>query len=121
MSATTTPLFDIQALARAIERRDADGQAELYAPDAVLTTIDATTGPSNPAVLRGREAIGASLADVCSRDMTHEVRFAVQSGERAAISVECRYADGVRVHCMATFQLRDGVIAEQTTVQAWDA
>ena len=121
MSATTTPLFDIQELARAIERRDADGQAELYAPDAVLTTIDATTGPSHPAVLRGREAIGASLADVCSRDMTHEVRFAVQSGERAAISVGCRYADGVRVHCMATCQLRDGRIAEQTTVQAWDA
>ena len=121
MSATTTPLFEIQELARAIERRDAAGQAELYAPDAVLTTIDATTGPSNPAVLRGREAPIASLADVCSRDLTHEVRFAVQSGERAAISVECRYADGVRVHCMATFQLRDGVIAEQTTVQAWDA
>ena len=121
MSATTTPLFDLDGLARAIEARDAAGQAAYYAPDAVLTAIDATTGPSNPSVLRGREAIGASLDDVCSRDMTHEVRFAVQSGDKGAISVGCRYADGLRVHCMATFQVRDGLIAEQTTVQAWDA
>ena len=121
MSATTTPLFDLDGLARAIEARDATGQAALYAPDAVLTTIDATTGPSNPSVLRGREAIGASLDDVCSRDMTHEVLFAVRSGDKAAISVGCRYADGTRVHCMATLTLRDGRIAEQTTVQAWDA
>ena len=121
MSVTTTPLFDLDGLARAIEARDAAGQAALYAPDALLTTIDATTGPSNPSVLRGREAIGGSLDDVCSRDMTHEVRFAVQSGDKAAISVGCRYADGMRVHCMATLKLRDGLIAEQTTVQAWDA
>jgi hypothetical protein len=45
----------------------------------------------------------------------------VQAGDRAAIAVGCRYADGVRVHCMATLALRDGLIAEQTTVQAWDA
>jgi len=117
----TTPAFDLAALARAIEARDAAGQAALYAPGAVLTTIDATTGPSDPSVLRGREAIGAMLDEVCSRDMTHEVRFQLQAGDRAAIAVGCRYADGVRVHCMATFALRDGLIAEQTTVQAWDA
>ena len=121
MSTLTSPSFDLDALARAIEGRDAAGQAGLYAPDAVLTTIDATTGPSNPTVLRGREAIGAALAEVCARDMTHEVVFSVESGDRAAIGVACRYADGLRVHCMAALELRDGLIAAQTTTQAWDA
>ena len=77
MSATTTPAFDLDgALPARSRRRDAAGQAALYAPDAVLTTIDATTGPSDPAVLRGRDAIGAMLDEVCARDMTHEVVFA---------------------------------------------
>jgi len=120
MSAVTTPAFDLDSLVRAIERRDAAAQASAYAPDAVLTTIDATTGPSRPAVLRGREAIGAALADVCSRDMTHEVVFSVQSRDRAALAVACRYADGTRVHCAAMLELRDGLIAGQTTTQAWD-
>jgi hypothetical protein len=121
MSTITTPAFDLGGLCRAIEGRDAAGQAAAYAPDAVLTTVDATTGPSAPSVLRGREAIGAMLDEVCARDMTHEVVFSVQSGDRAAIAVACRYADGLRVHCAATLELRDGLIVAQTTTQAWDA
>ena len=121
MSTLITPAFDLDALCRSIEARDAAGQAAAYAADAVLTTIDATTGPSAPSVLRGRDAIGALLGEVCARDMTHEVVFSVHSGDRAAIAVACRYADGTRVHCSATLELRDGLIAAQTTTQAWDA
>ena len=121
MSAVTTPAFDLDGLRRSIEARDAAAQAAAYAPDAVLTTIDATTGPSAPSVLRGRDAIAAMLDEICARDMTHEVVFAVQSGDRAAIAVACRYADGLRVHCSATLELRDGQIVAQTTTQAWDA
>ena len=121
MSTATTPAFDLDGLCRAIEARDAAAQAAAYAPGAVLTTIDATTGPSAPSVLRGRDAIRAMLGEVCARDMTHEVVFSVGSGDRAALAVACRYADGMRVHCSATLELRDGLIAAQTTTQAWDA
>ena len=119
MSTTTTP--SLADLPRAIRERDAAGQAALYAEDAVLTTIDAEHGPSNPLVLRGRAAIAEALADVCARDMTHEVMSFVHDGEQASVGVACRYADGIRVHCIGAMRLRDGQIVEQTTVQAWDS
>jgi hypothetical protein len=117
--ATTTPA--LADLPRAIQERDAAAQAALFADDAVLTTIDAEPGPSNPLVARGREAIADSLAEVCARDMTHEVTFFVNDGEQASIGVSCRYPDGVRVQCLGAMRLRDGKIAEQTTLQAWDS
>ena len=120
MSSTTTAPA-LADLPRAIRERDAGAQAALYADDAVLTTIDAEHGPSNPLVLRGRAAIAEALADVCARDMTHDVTFFVHDAELASVGVACRYADGLRVHCLATMRLRDGLIAEQTTVQAWDS
>jgi ketosteroid isomerase-like protein len=121
MSTIVTDAPGLADLARAIEARDAAAQKALYADDAVLTTIDAEHGPSNPDVARGKDAIGAQLADVCSRDMTHEVAFFVHGGDRAAIAVNCRYPDGTRVVCQATLTLRDGKIAEQVTLQAWDS
>jgi hypothetical protein len=117
-SATALTLAD---LPDAIEDRDAAAQASLFADDAVLTTIDAEHGPSTPVVLRGRPAIAESLAEVCARDMTHGVTFFVNDGERASVGVACRYPDGVRVQCLGALRLRDGRIAEQTTVQAWDS
>ena len=121
MPSTTIAGLDLEALTRAIEGRDAAAQTAFYADDAVLTTIDSQHGPSAPAVLRGRDEIGAGLAEVCARDMTHAVVFAVGDGDRAAVAVDCRYPDGVAVRCHATLALRDGRIVEQTTVQAWDS
>ena len=79
MSTVTTPA--LSDLPRAIEDRDAGTQSALYTEDAVLTTIDADHGPSNPVVARGRTAIAASLAEVCARDMTHEVTFFLHDGD----------------------------------------
>jgi hypothetical protein len=53
--------------------------------------------------------------------MTHRVTDAVQDGDRVAFQVACRYDDGTRVLASTVARLRDGRIAEQTTVQAWDA
>ena len=95
MPSPTIAGLDLDALSRAIEGRDAAAQTAFYADDAVLTTIDSQHGPSDPAVLRGRDEIGAGLAEVCARDMTHTVVFALGDGERAAVAVDCRYPDGV--------------------------
>jgi hypothetical protein len=42
-------------------------------------------------------------------------------GDRGAAFTEaCRYADGTNVLCAAVLELRDGQIARQVGVQAWD-
>ena len=121
MSSPATTAAGLADLPRAIQERDAAAQAALYADDAVLTTVDAEHGPSNPLVARGRSAIAEALAEVCARDMTHEVTFFVDDGDQASIGVACRYPDGVRVQCLGAMRLRDGRIVEQTTIQAWDS
>jgi hypothetical protein len=121
MSSPAGTIPGLADLPRAINERDAAAQAALYADDAVLTTIDAQHGPSNPLVLRGRSAIADALAEICARDMTHEVTFFVNDDDLASVGVACRYPDGVRVHCLGAMRLRDGKIVEQTTLQAWDS
>jgi hypothetical protein len=32
----------------------------------------------------------------------------------------CSYPDGAQVYCLSVLELRDGLIARQTAVQAWD-
>jgi hypothetical protein len=119
--ATTASTFDAQALKRAIEERNAAAQVELFADDAVVETIDATNPPSNPLVLKGRDAIGDFLADIASRDMTHKVSGLVVDGDRGSYTIDCTYPDGNKVLCMATVELRDGRIVRQRGVQVWDA
>jgi ketosteroid isomerase-like protein len=118
--ATTTPTFDVQALRRGIEERDADALIGLYADRAELSTVDRDNPPSRPRVLHGREEIAAQLRDVCARDMTHALERVVVDGDNAAFVESCRYADGTRVLCVATLDLEDGLIVRQSGVQAWD-
>jgi ketosteroid isomerase-like protein len=116
----TTPSFDGAALERAIEERDSSGQLAAYADDAKIEVIDKENPPSRPLVFSGREAIREYLEDLTSRDMQHKVSGLVVDGERAAATVDCLYPDGTKVLCMCTMQLRDGQIASQRGVQAWD-
>ena len=118
---STTTVLDITALTQAIETRDAQAQLATYAPDAELVLIDAVNSPSHPRVLRGREEIGDHLAEVCGRDMTHEVRASVADEQRVALEVACRYPDGMQVRCLCIADVVDGLIVRQRTVQAWDA
>lgn len=118
MPATT---IDLDQLAHAIEARDADAQLAAYAPDAVFESVDQEHPPSRPTIVRGRDAIGELLRDVASRDMEHHVSDAIVSGNRGALRVDCRYADGTRVACVATLELRDGLIVRQRQVQTWDS
>jgi hypothetical protein len=52
--------------------------------------------------------------------MTHRLDQCIVQGDRAAYSESCEYADGVRVLAESMVTLRDGKIAEQITIQAWD-
>jgi ketosteroid isomerase-like protein len=116
----TTSSFDSAALKRAIEERDASGQLAVYADDARIEVVDKENPPSRPLVFSGREAIREYLEDLTSRDMSHSVSALVVDGEHGAATVDCAYPAGTKVLCMCTMELRDGQIASQRGVQAWD-
>jgi hypothetical protein len=117
---TTIHEFDLSALKRGIEERDASAQLALYAKDAEVTLVDRIAQPSAPRVLRGRDEIQAWIEDVCGRDMTHRVQHTVQDGSGAAFTEACRYPDGTRVVCATVLDIEDGLVARQIAVQAWD-
>ncbi len=113
-------MITLPTLRQAIESRDGTTLAGFYADDAVLRVIDQNNPPGKPMEVRGRDAIAAYYDDVCGRTMTHRVEFGVTEGDRIAFTQACTYPDGNRVFCMATLQLADGRILQQTCVQAWD-
>lgn len=113
--------FDLEALHRGHSDHDAEALVELYTDDAVIEVVDAVSPPSNPRVLKGREALREYFEDVCSRDMTHQVQDPIVAGDHLAFRVACQYATGERVLTSETCRLRDGKIAHETLVQAWDS
>lgn len=119
MSATTGQ-FDLEALKRAIEHRDAEAIVALYAPDAEVIMVDQLHPPSSPRRLSGIDEIRAMIEDVCGRDITHEVTRAVSSPQGAAYTEACRYGDGTRVLSSSMLDVQGGRIVRQEEVQAWD-
>jgi hypothetical protein len=118
---TAATKFDIDALARSIEARDAEAVSRHYADDAQVTIVDRDNPPSNPRRLRGKEEIGRWLEDECGRDVNHNVTHTVADDRTAGYHVSCQYPTGERVACAALIELRDGKIAVLEGVQAWDA
>lgn len=110
----------VSSLKSATEDRDARTLSAFYADDAELRIIDRANPPSRPRVLRGKQEISAFLEDICARSMTHEVEASVADGDHLAFTEACTYPDGTRVLCIAMAKLKDGSIARQTVVQAWD-
>jgi SnoaL-like domain len=82
---------------------------------------DAENTPSRARSIAGRDALRAHVDDLLGRDMTHEVDIVAAGPDAIGYSVHCAYPDGTRVLCVATAQLRDGRIAREVAVQAWDS
>jgi hypothetical protein len=112
--------FDIETLRRGVEGNTGNTLLSLYTDDAEIRIIDRNTQPSHPKILHGRPEIAAMLDDVYSRDMTHKLEQCIVQGDRAAYSESCEYGDGVRVLAESMITLRNGKIAEQIMIQAWD-
>lgn len=108
------------ALKQALEGRDGKALAGFYADDAVISIIDRNNPPSRPRQFSGGSAISAYWDDVCGREMTHKVGPTVTDGDQMAFTEACAYPDGTKVFCATMIELRDGAIANQTIVQAWD-
>jgi ketosteroid isomerase-like protein len=121
MSTTTSSTtLDLGVLGRAIETRDAHGQLAHYADDAVIEVVDRDHPPSTPLRVEGRDAIRAYLEDVYGRDIAHSVRHAFESGDKAALWIDCAYPDGTQVRCACACVVREGKIARQDILQEWD-
>jgi ketosteroid isomerase-like protein len=112
--------FDLATFTRAIEERDSSTQLAMYAEDALVTLADRITQPGSPRVLHGKGEIRAWIEDVCTRDMTHRVQHTVRDEHGVAFTEACRYPDGANVLCATVLELRNGQIASQIGVQAWD-
>ncbi|MER9266606.1 nuclear transport factor 2 family protein [Mesorhizobium sp. M0410] len=117
---TKTHTIDGAAIKKAIEGRDGKLLASFYADDALVRVIDRNNPPSKPREIRGRAAITTFWDDICSRAMTHEVDTTIADGNNLAFTQACSYPDGTKVFCAAMLELKNGQIARQTVVQAWD-
>jgi ketosteroid isomerase-like protein len=116
---TTTRLLD--SLATAIEAKDAAGVSSHYAPDATFTLVDRDHPPADPSVYAGSAEIEAYFADICGRNMDHQVADRVAGPDRIAFTQHCRYPSGEQVLCVAVATVHDGRIVDQTAVQVWDS
>lgn len=110
----------VAEIKRAIEGHDAKTLAALYADDALVRIIDRDNPPSKPRELKGKLAITAYFDEVCGRAMSHQIESAVSNGDALAFTEVCTYPDGAKVFCSAMVEIKDGKIARQTAVQAWD-
>ena len=108
------------AIKQAIETRDGRMLAGFYADHAVTRVIDRNNPPSRPREIKGKAAITAFWADICGRAMTHRVDVSIAEGDKLAFTQACAYPDGAKVFCAAIVRLEDGLITDQTIVQAWD-
>jgi hypothetical protein len=117
---TAANTFDTETLRRGVEGHSAAGLLSLYADDAELRVVDRNSQPSHPRVLHGRNEITELFNDIYSRDMSHKLEQCIVQGDRAAYSQSCQYGDGTRVLSESMITLRDGKIAEEVLIQAWD-
>jgi ketosteroid isomerase-like protein len=120
-TSSTITSIDVHALRQAVQARDSEALAGLYADDATLEIVDAGNPPSAPLRLSGAPEIGARLRDIYTRDMTHEVDVIAAGPDALGYTVSCSYPDGGRVRCSSLAELRDGRIAREVLVQVWDA
>ncbi|MEU5595373.1 nuclear transport factor 2 family protein [Streptomyces sp. NPDC020298] len=120
MGTSTGSAFDTETLRRGIEGNTGNNLLSLYTDDAEIRIVDRNSQPSHPKVLHGRGQIAELLDDVYSRDMTHKLEQCIMQGDHVAFSESCEYADGTRVLAESMITLRDGKIAAQIMIQAWD-
>jgi SnoaL-like domain len=112
--------FDPEALRRGIEGDDATALLSLYTDDAKIRIVDRNTQPSHPKIVHGRDQISEMLNGIYSRGMSHHLDQCVVQGDHVAFTESCEYPDGARVLANSMVSLREGKIADQVLVQAWD-
>lgn len=120
----------IDPIRRALESKDIDAFAELYAEQAVLEELSHLDPPAHPHVTEGREAI----RDRLRQDFLHdpisgwarqlesaEIVDAVETEDALAFTEIRTYAAGDKVVAQHLAHKEAGQIARDRVVIAWDA
>ena len=112
--------FDFPAFKRAVERKDVEAWSSFYADDADWIEFKPSAPPRAPRVMRGRAEIEAFLHAVAADPVRLELSHELVGEERAAFRVTCTLPDGRRIVEHAIAELRGGLIAQVSEVEAWD-
>jgi len=119
----------VDEIRRALESRDIEAFANVFAEDAVLEEISSLTPPSHPRIVEGREAILKRLrADILhdpvggwTREIDKsEIVDVVETADRVAFTEIRTYAAGDKVLAQHVAHKRGGKIARDRVVVAWD-
>jgi ketosteroid isomerase-like protein len=116
----STQAFDFAAFRTAFEAKDVPVWLAFYAPDAEWIEYRHNAPPRSPNVMRGHEQIGAFLRGVAGLGVQLAIADEVIGGDRIAFAVTATLPDGRRVIEHVLLHLRDGLIARQVDVEAWD-
>jgi hypothetical protein len=108
------------ALRDALVTHDEAALQSVYADDAVITSYSERNRPSSASTLSGRGEIDAWIHDVMARNLEHQVSDELVSGDRFAFIETCVYPTGEVVIGTHVCEVRDGRIAHQVGVEAWD-
>jgi ketosteroid isomerase-like protein len=117
--ASTKNAAAIDIINHAHHRREPNALLDLLADDAELVHYDMDS-LGQPRTFSGKEEISATMVEIFSRDMTHEVREVVAGDDRIAYMVHCEYPDGRRVVASYVVDLKDGKITRMVGHQSWD-
>lgn len=111
----------VDAMKRGLETCNASLLTDCYSDSAEIRVVDKDHPPSNPMLLRGKDAISGFFRDICGRDMKHKVESQVVGDHAIGITESCQYSSGMRVLSTSTAELEGDKIVRETLVQAWDA
>jgi ketosteroid isomerase-like protein len=117
--ASTKNAAAIDIINHAHHRREPNALLDLLADDAELVHYDMDS-LGQPRTFSGKEEISATMVEIFSRDMIHEVREVVAGDDRIAYMVHCEYPDGRRVVASYVVDLKDGKITRMVGQQSWD-
>jgi len=112
--------FDFDAFKRACESQDIEAWTAFYAKDAEWIAYRHDAPPRAPSRVAGARQIGEFLRRVRATKVRLSIRDEVLGPTRAAFCVTCTLPSGDRVIENVIIHHRDGKIARQVDVEAWD-
>ena len=112
--------FDFDAYKRACESQDIEAWAAFYAEDAEWIAYRHDAPPSAPSRVAGTQQIGDFLRRVQATKVRLSIGNEVLGATRAAFCVTCTLPSGERVIENVIVHHRNGKIARQVDVEAWD-
>jgi len=120
----------VDRIRRALQSKDIDALAGLYADSAVLEEVSSLNPPAHPLVLEGREAILERFRNEILRDPVSgwarqlkavEIVDAIETDDALAFTEVRTYEAGDQAIAQHLARKRQGRIERDRVVVAWDA